>query len=207
MAKPEPRSKSQGRGHLRAVPAPAGPAPSDAALVALARAGEGWAREALCRRYAGVVLGLSHRLLGREDEADDLAQESFAQALASLDSLADPQAFAAWIKTVVVRTAHKLVRRRMLVRRLGLAPRGGDAFAPDEMISPDAPPDVRAELHAIYTIIEAMPARERIALVLRRVEGLSHEEVAEHLGVSLSTAKRLAAASDETLARVLEEKP
>lgn len=193
------------RVHLRAVPsAPAAPvAPSDAALVVAARAGEEWAREALCRRHARLVLGLAHRLLGRDDEADDLAQESFAQALASLDSLAEPQAFVGWMKSIVVRTAHKLVRRRALMRRFGLG-RGAEAIDHERFVSPDAPPDVRAELRAVYAIIEALPARERIALVLRRVEGLSHEDVAERLDVSLSTAKRLAASSDAALARAME---
>ncbi len=125
-----------GRSHLRAVP-PGGEAgahaPSDAALVALARAGEGWASEALCRRYAPLVIGLSHRLLGRDDEADDLAQEAFAQALGSLDSLDEPRAFAGWIKTIVIRTAHKIVRRRALMRRLGLVARGDSATAADEI--------------------------------------------------------------------------
>jgi len=194
------------RSHLRAVPTPppgAARGPSDAALVVAARAGEDWAREALCRRYAGMVIGLSRRLLGSDGEADDLAQEAFVQAIGSLDALADPQAFAGWMKSIVVRTAHKVVRRRVLMRRLGLGPREREALDESSLVSPDAPPDVRAELRAIYTILQAMPARERIALVLRRVEGLSHEEVAEQLGVSLSTAKRLAAASDATLERAM----
>jgi RNA polymerase sigma-70 factor (ECF subfamily) len=178
-------------------------APSDAALVVAARAGEEWAREALCRRHAPTVIRLAHRLLGRDDEADDLAQEAFAHALSSLDRLADPQAFAAWIRTIVVRTAHKIVRRRMLMRRFGLGPRRTESDIDTDFISREAPPDVHAELRAIYTLLDKLPARERIALVLRRVEGLSHEDVAEQLGVSLSTAKRLAASSDEALGRAL----
>jgi RNA polymerase sigma-70 factor (ECF subfamily) len=192
-------SPSKKVAHLRPL------APSDAALVVGARAGETWAREALCRRYAGVVIGLSYRLLGRDDEADDLAQEAFAQALGSLDALADPQAFGAWIRTIVVRTAHKMVRRRTLLRRLGLG-RASEPLDEDALVSDDAPPDVQTELRAVYALIDALPARERLALVLRRVEGMSHEEVAEALDVSLSTAKRLAASSDAALAHALEHR-
>jgi hypothetical protein len=50
--------------------------PTDGALVEGARAGEMRAREALCRRYGPMVIGLSYRLLGRDDEAYDLAQEA-----------------------------------------------------------------------------------------------------------------------------------
>jgi RNA polymerase sigma-70 factor (ECF subfamily) len=191
------------RAALRIVGAEHAPAPSDAALVVAARAGEEWAREALCRRHAATVIGLAHRLLGRDDEADDLAQESFAHALSSLHRLEDPQAFAAWMRTIVVRTAHKIIRRRVLMRKFGLGPRRTDADIDTDFISREAPPDVHAELRAIYTLLDRLPARERIALVLRRVEGLSHEDVAEQLGVSLSTAKRLAAASDAALSNAL----
>jgi RNA polymerase sigma-70 factor (ECF subfamily) len=188
------------RAHLQPVP---NVPPSDAELVAATRAGEKWAREALCRRHAAAVLGLAHRLLGRDDEVDDLAQDAFVHALTSLDTLDDPQAFGAWMRTIVVRTAHKLVRRRVLMRRLGLA-RQREPLDATHIVSRDAPPDVLAELSAIYAMLDALPARERIALVLRRVEGLSHEEVAQSLGVSLSTAKRLAASSDAELERALQ---
>jgi RNA polymerase sigma-70 factor (ECF subfamily) len=200
MGKPRPALHVVGRA---APEERAAPAPSDAALVVAARDGEEWAREALCRRHAPSVIGLAHRLLGRDDEADDLAQEAFAHALSSLDRLADPQAFAAWIRTIVVRTAHKIVRRRVLMRKFGLGPRQTESDIDTDFISREAPPDVHAELRAIYTLLDSLPARERIALVLRRVEGASHEDVAEQLGVSLSTAKRLAASSDAALADAL----
>jgi RNA polymerase sigma factor (sigma-70 family) len=96
-----------------------------------------------------------------------------------------------------------MVRRRALLRKLGLG-RRREPLDEDMFVSEDAPPDVRAELNAIYAMIHALPARERIALVLRRVEGLSHEEVADALGVSLSTAKRVVASSEAALARALE---
>ncbi len=185
-------------------PTRSGAGPSDAALVVAARAGEAWAREALCRRYASTVIGLAHRLLGRDDEADDLAQEAFAQALASLQRLDDPQAFALWIKRIVVRTSHKMLRRRALMRRFGLG-RQRDALDVEALVGRDAPPDVRAELVGVYGLIERLPARVRMVLVLRRVDGLGHEEVAAMLRVSLSTAKRLAAQADTLLAAALEE--
>src|SRR5437870_412973 len=81
-----------------------GSGPSDAALVMSARAGEAWASEALFRRHASMVNGLAYRLLGRDPEVDDVVQESFAQALGALDALKEPQAFASWMASIVVRT-------------------------------------------------------------------------------------------------------
>ena len=73
-----------------------------------ARAGEKWAQEALFRRHARMVNGLAFRLLGRDQDVDDLVQDSFLSALRSLDRLAEPQAFASWLGSIVVRSAHKL---------------------------------------------------------------------------------------------------
>ena len=174
--KPEPVSRPVG--------------PSDAALVVAARAGEGWAREALFRRHVRMVMGLVYRLVGRDDEIEDLAQDCFAQALAHLGDLAEPQAFGGWLKSVVVRTVHKALRRRVLANRLGLR-RRREALDVEALVSRSAPADVVVELRAVYRVLESLSPRVRIALVLRRLEGMSQEEVAAAMGVSVSTAKRL----------------
>jgi RNA polymerase sigma-70 factor (ECF subfamily) len=165
-------------------------------------AGESWAREALFRRYAPTGLGLAYRLLGRDSEIEDIVQDCFVQALSSLHGLDDPQAFSAWFSAIVVRTVHKVLRRRSIATRLGLR-RAEPAIDIDALVAPSAPPDVAAELGAVYRLVEALPPRVRIALVLRRVEGQSLDEVARHMGVALSTAKRLLAKAEEQLSRAL----
>jgi RNA polymerase sigma-70 factor (ECF subfamily) len=164
--------------------------PSDAALVVAARAGESWARETLFRRYARMVFGLVYRLVGRDDELEDLVQECFVQALANLGRLSEPQAFGGWLTAVVVRTTHKALRRRSIATRIGLRHRR-DPVDVDSLVARGAPADVVAELHAVYRLIDRLPSRTRVALILRRVEGMSQDEVAAAMGVSVSTAKRL----------------
>ncbi len=155
-----------------------------------ARAGEAWAREALFRRYIRLVFGLVYRLVGRDDETEDLVQECFAQALSHLGSLSEPQAFGGWLTSVVVRTVHKALRRRVLSNRLGLR-RQREPLDVESLVSRSAPADVVAELRGVYRILEGLTPRVRVALVLRRVEGMTQDEVAAAMGVSVSTAKRL----------------
>ena len=155
-----------------------------------ARAGEAWAREALFRRYIRMVFGLVYRLVGRDDETEDLVQECFAQALAHLGSLSEPQAFGGWLTSVVVRTVHKALRRRVISNRLGLR-RQREPLDVESLLSRSAPADVLAELRGVYRILEGLAPRVRVALVLRRVEGMTQDEVAGAMGVSVSTAKRL----------------
>lgn len=173
------------------------PGPSDTTLVLAARAGEKWAQEALFKRHARTVNGLAYRLLGRDEEVDDLVQEAFLAALRSLDRLENPQAFAAWLCSILVRTAHKTLRRRAMLTRLGL--RRSAPIDPDVVMSRSTPPDVRQELEAIYGVLDRMRPEVRVALVLQRVEGLSVPEIAERMGLSISTVKRRLAAGEKRL--------
>lgn len=173
------------------------PGPPDAVLVQAAKNGEPWAKEALFRRYGRYVNGLAFRLLPSDAELDDLVQDSFVEALTSLDRLVDVNAFSSWLGSIVVRTAHKRIRRRRLMERLGLRRREEvdfDAFA--QMTSS---PESAVELRRVHTALDAMDAEERIALVLRRVEGMELSEVATQMGLSLATVKRRIASAETKL--------
>jgi RNA polymerase sigma-70 factor, ECF subfamily len=179
-----------------------GAGPSDAALVLAARAGERWAQEALFARYGRMVLGLAHRILAGRDEADDLSQDVFVYAFSQLDTLKNPQAFAAWLSSIVVRTASKRLRKHRLLVRLGLKSR--EVVDPETMISRTAPADVAADLRGVYAILELLDPEERIALVLRRVEGLELAEIGEQMRLSVATVKRRLGAAEVRLAHALE---
>jgi RNA polymerase sigma-70 factor (ECF subfamily) len=71
-------------------------------------------------------------------------------------------------------------------------------------VSREAPPDVAAELRAIYSLVEDLPANVRVPLVLRRVEGYALEEIARLTGASLATVKRRVADGERQLEVALE---
>lgn len=178
-------------------PLPRSPAPSDAALVVAARAGEHWACEALFRRHARAVHGLICRLLGGDDEGDDVLQETFVTAFRSLDRLEQPAAFSSWTCGIAVRRVGKLIRSRQLLRRLGFQSESQGHV--DSVLSGAAPADVVMQLRATYAAIERMPARLRVVLLLRRVEGATLEEIAAWTGASLATVKRRLAQAERRL--------
>lgn len=171
--------------------------PTDAALVTAALAGDMNAKEALFRRHVGLVSGLAFRLLGRDAELEDVIQESFTVAFASLPRLTKPQAFASWLATIVTGTTIATIRRRRLLGRLGLLRR--EPVQLETLISKAAPPDVAAELAAVYRIIDTLPTKERVVLVLRRVEEYSLLEIVEHTGWSLAAVKRRLARAESLL--------
>jgi RNA polymerase sigma-70 factor (ECF subfamily) len=166
-------------------------------LVLAARAGEAWAKEALFRRYAPMVNGLAFRLLGGDSDLDDLVQESFAEALSSLGRLRNTETFPAWLSAIVVRTANKLLRRRRLMTRLGL--RRSEPVDFDAVQSRLMPQDVALELRTLYGLVERMPAKFRVVLLLRHLEEASLEEIARMTGCSLATVKRRLSAAQALL--------
>jgi RNA polymerase sigma-70 factor, ECF subfamily len=161
---------------------------SDAALVQAALDGDASAKEALFRRHVGMASGLSLRLLGRDEELEDIVQESFLVAFGSLGRLERPQAFASWLASIVTRTAIATIRRRRLLSRLGLI--RGEPVPVEELVAPTAPPDVAADLSAVYRLVASLPLKERVVLVLRRVEELTLPEIVEQTGWSLAAVKR-----------------
>ncbi len=184
---------------LRAVQRnPAGSLPPDEALVDAALRGEPWAAEALFRRHARRINGLAMRLIGRDADVDDLVQDTFASAFSSLGTLQDPRAFGSWVAAILVRTTNKLIRKRRLLRRLGLG-RGSLAIDLDSLTGPTVPQDHAIELRRVYALAQELPAQLRIPLLLRRVEGMPLAEIAELCGASLATIKRRVEQGEEFL--------
>lgn len=173
---------------------------SDAELVVRARRGDQEAKAMLFRRHVRLAENRAYRLLGRDSELEDVVQDAFATAFASLGKLQKPEAFAGWLSSIVTTTTIDAVRRRRLLSRLGLR-----SFAPvdlDDLVGTTAPPDVVAELRQVYGSFAVLEASERAVLVLRRIERLSLEEIAEQTRLSLATVKRRLAKAEERLTKM-----
>ena len=171
--------------HLRAVSAPSdaddGPPDLDEAF----------------RRYSGYVATIAWRMLGSDDEVDDVVQDVFLEALRGLQHLREPEALKGWLATVTVRVASRRLRRRRLWRWLGLDEMAGAA----EPVAPGASPEQQALLAGLYRALDDVPVSERVAWTLRHLEGCSLDEVARLCRCSLATAKRRVAAVQRLLER------
>ena len=191
-----PRSSRVKRAPRPAAPALIAPAVEDAELVRRAREeDDAWARDALFRRYIRDVAGLVTRLAGRRSEAEDIVQETMADALTHLSELREPASFRAWLLGIAVRRVRRAHRRRSVRRFFGIDGGEDDASLFD-LASPTASPEVRAELALLDALLVRLPVDERIAWSLRRVEGEPHESIAGITGVSLATVKRRVDAVD-----------
>ena len=142
--------------------------------------------ELLFRRYSPYVATIAMRLLGRDDEVDDVVQDVFLAAFRGFGALADPNATKGWLATVTVRT----VRRRLRARRLRGFLRLDAMPEYEDVAAPGASSEERALLARVYRALDGVPADHRIAWALRHIEGESLGSVAQLCGCSLATAKR-----------------
>ena len=158
----------------------------DEELVGALRAGDPEAPAALWARYSPSVGRVLAKALGPSLEIEDLTQEVFLRVFGRLPSLRDPSALRAFVLAVAMNVLKWELRRRWVGRRIRLS---GTGTLPDiESTSTDA--EARHALRRCYRILDSLPTKERMAFVLRYMEGMTIDEVATALDVSISTAKR-----------------
>jgi RNA polymerase sigma-70 factor (ECF subfamily) len=174
----------------------------DGALVAAVLAGDRSAEEALYRRHAPSVLRLATRLLRSKEDASDVLQDAFVTAFEDVAALREPDAFRAWVHRIAVRLVHRRFRRRRLLGLLGLD-RRNDELSLESLADESASPEARVELRWLDAALARIDDKDRIAWMLRHVEGLALEEVAETCECSLATVKRRIAVADDVVRRHL----
>jgi len=132
------------------------------------------------RRLLPSVKGLCWRILGSESAAEDAAAEAFIRTLmrwSKLEAHPNPDA---WILRVATNVSLDLLRRRRRERRLGEDP------IPDDPGGAPGGPVLGVDMRRA---LAALPRRQREAVVLRHVVGLSEGETADAMGVSINTVK------------------
>jgi RNA polymerase sigma-70 factor (ECF subfamily) len=157
----------------------------DAALVRAMLEGRADAAAAFYDRYADALHSLVFRLLGPDDELEDVVNDVFVRALESLSRLRDPSALRSWLFGIAVYTVRIKIQRRVRQRWLRF-------MAPEDVPEVAAMPDggLGEALRDVYAILETLPVDERIAFVLHRVEGLALEEAASACDTSFGTFRR-----------------
>jgi RNA polymerase sigma-70 factor, ECF subfamily len=140
----------------------------------------------LHRRFSVRISRWVWRLLGADKEHDDLVQQIFINILSSIRSLSKVSSLESWIDSVTLRTVRYELRKRKLRRLVFSCP----PVNWEEDVKDDRNPFRHSHIQSFYTILDEMPASERIILVLRYLEGYSLEQVALASGYSHSTVKR-----------------
>jgi len=139
-------------------------------------------QKALYQRFASAMYGICLQYASSEEDAQDIMQEGFIKVFAKLDQVKNPAAFPGWIRRLMINTALEKYRSQVILQRVD---------------------DVRGEIHEetddgifskltseeLMILIQTLSPKYRMVFNLYAIEGYSHQEISEELGISVGTSK------------------
>jgi len=164
----------------------------ESALVARARAGEQEAFGTLVRLHQRQVYSLALRMLRNEDDASEATQEVFLSAWQGLHGFREEARFATWLYRIAYNYCLKMAasHRRDAVAKAELLAKADRDHTPDsEMSALHAHNAEEAMRDTVRGEIEHLPPKYRLVLVLRHLQDLSYEEMAEVMRMPIGTVK------------------
>jgi RNA polymerase sigma-70 factor (ECF subfamily) len=177
----------------------------DAALAAALRARDPAAAGQAWARFSPLVFNLLRRFFGPGPEVDrqDLCQEVFLRFFARIDDLRDPAALRGFLVGICLGVAQNELRRVRVRRWIRLTPAGE---LPDVPVS-GMDPEAREAASRFYRLLERVGIEDRTLFVTRYVEKMEISELAEALGMPLSTAKRRLARATRRIGAKMSRDP
>lgn len=165
---------------------------TDEELVAKSIGGDLESFNQLVVRWERPIYALAYRVLGREEDARDVVQESFLRAFRALPGFKGQAKFSSWLYRITLNLCRDWIRRRNRTPELQ-APEGVDVI---ELAAEQGPTESvedvlsRKELSGrVATAMQALSEEQRTAIILKEYEGLTFQEISDLLGVPLSTVK------------------
>ncbi len=145
----------------------------------------------LIRKYEARVRGYAGMMLADATQAEDAAQEIFIKAYESLDKFRGEASFSTWIYRIATNHCLDLLKKRKRTRTESweaLIEKNGDTIEA-AMIAPNTAKPSVDMTELITQLLSHMPEISRNMLILREVQGLSYEELAQTLGCTLDSVK------------------
>ena len=175
------------------------------ALIRRCRRGDRLAIEALIRRYQNYVFRLCYLVMRSEQDAEDMAQETFIRACRALPrfEIREGVSFEAWLYRIAVNCCRSRMRRRWYQVLPWPEP------APKLIAEPEAQPDRMLEQdewrNEILEAVHSLGEKHRLVVILRYYAGLSNEEIARALEIPSGTVRSRLHTARQQLKGVLEQ--
>jgi RNA polymerase sigma-70 factor (ECF subfamily) len=165
---------------------------TDEELVTRARGGDLDSFNQLILRWERPIYALAYRVIGREEDARDVCQETFLRAFRALPGFKGQAKFSSWVYRIALNLCRDWIRRqrRAPVQQmpedadaLELAPESGPTESIEDLVA-------RRELSAVVeTAMALLPEEQRTAIILKEYHGMTFQEIADLQGCPLSTVK------------------
>lgn len=171
--------------------------PSDDELVEQCLSGKDSAFREIIERHQGRIYGLALRMMGNRADAEDLAQEAFLRAYSALPAYRQGS-FGSWLYRITVNLCLSALRDGR--RTTAVDPADLESLS---VADPDDPSAERS--HAVHEAIRSLDEHYRAVVVLRFMDDLSYDEIAQVLGVSHSAVETRLHRAKKRLRELLKE--
>lgn len=162
-------------------------------------------------KYQDKVYNLCRYMLENPQDAEDAAQDTFIKAYQGLKNYSPTASFYTWLYRIAVNTCLDHKRKFSLLSYFFSADKESniDSF-PSQAPSPESAYATKQSMLTLQSVLKSLSKKYRVVIVLNELEGLSYEEIAEILDVSVGTVKsRLSRARDElnkNMKKITEQK-
>ena len=165
---------------------------TDEELVALSIGGDVESFNQLVLRWERPIFALAYRVIGREEEARDVVQETFLRAFRGIGNFRGQAKFSSWVYRIALNLCRDWIRRERRAPILP-TPEGVDVI---ELAAEQGPVESIEDLVArndiskvVAELMTRLPEEQRTAIVLKEYHGMTFQEIADLQGVPLSTVK------------------
>lgn len=180
---------------------------ADQALVERVQAGDQRAFGLLVAKYQRKLFRLVHRLVRDANEAEDVVQEAFIKAYRALPSFRGDSAFYTWLYRIGVNTAKNWLLANGRRVKLASSSSGEEGVDELDLLTDEETPErvllSRQIAQTVNRSIEQLPEELRTAIILREIDGLSYEEIAEVMDCPIGTVRSRIFRARESIAQQL----
>lgn len=155
-------------------------------FVRLAREGDKAAFAKLVEQYQNRIIAVAYGVAGNRQDAEDIAQDAFIKAYKGINSLHENGAFYGWLVRIAVNTA---ISHKQSGHPGGLVAMESIAEPAYQGETPESYLERRGEEERIQEMLAPLPPDSRAVLVLREIEGLGYEEIANVLDIPVGTVR------------------
>ncbi len=156
------------------------------------------AQRQLYQHFSGKMMGICMRYASDRPEAEDMLQDGFCRVFTDLSKFRAEGPLGAWIRRVVINTALQHLRRKKtrMFPTIELQEIKETHLSAEDIISQFSAQD-------LLQIIQQLPPGYRMVFNLHAIEGYSHEEIADQLGISIGTSKSQLSKARATIKKML----
>jgi RNA polymerase sigma-70 factor (ECF subfamily) len=179
-------------------------------LIQQLRAGDELAFKSLVATYQDMVYNTALGIVQNAEDAEDVAQEVFIQVYRSIDQFKGDARLSTWMYRITTTKALDHIRSRKRKKRFAFIT---SLFGPnDELIHepvdfqhPGVTLDRKEQAALLFRMIEQLPDNQKVAFTLHKTEGLSYQEIADVMQLSVSAVESLLFRARQNLRKLLEK--